>query len=83
MYYEIVKNPIALDVIRRRLGTMQYGCVVSKFEADFTLMVNNARQFNQAGSPVADAAEALFVAMQGALDAVRSELAAESAPASQ
>ena len=82
MYYEIVKNPIALDVIRRRLGTMQYGCV-SKFEADFTLMVNNARQFNQAGSPVADAAEALFVAMQGALDAVRSELAAESAPASQ
>ena len=53
---------------------MEYGRVVSKFEADFSLMVHNARDFNQPGTPVADAAETLHVAMKEALAQVRGEL---------
>lgn len=76
-YYQVIKHPIALDVMRRKIEKMEYGCVVSKFEADFTLMVENARQFNEAGTPVADAAEALLVAMKRAVAEVRKELAGD------
>ncbi|KAI0079061.1 hypothetical protein K474DRAFT_1659535 [Panus rudis PR-1116 ss-1] len=48
-YYQLIKQPIALSTIRKRLSSGIYKNVLD-FREDFRLMFNNARTYNQEGS---------------------------------
>ena len=64
-YYEIIKQPIALSSIRKRITSIYYK-TAPDFEADWRLIFNNARTYNQEGSWVyndADEMEKVFNAM--------------------
>lgn len=57
-YYEEIKQPIALDIIKQRLRGRAYGSVDAAL-ADLDLMCNNAQVFNEDGSAIFEAAVAL------------------------
>jgi ATP-dependent helicase STH1/SNF2 len=59
-YYILTKEPIALDKIRKRLEDIHYNCI-DEFKADFRLMFDNARSYNEEGSVVHDDAVYLEV----------------------
>ncbi|KAI9277980.1 Bromodomain-containing protein [Umbelopsis sp. AD052] len=44
-YYELIKNPIALNNIKAKIDKMQYTSV-DDFKADVELMVSNAKKYN-------------------------------------
>ncbi|TCD61184.1 hypothetical protein EIP91_008809 [Steccherinum ochraceum] len=48
-YYQLIKQPIALATLRKRIGSNYYKSVTD-FEKDWRLMFNNARTYNQEGS---------------------------------
>ena len=55
-YYDIIKQPIAMSTIRKRITSNYYKSVLDFWE-DFRLMFNNARTYNQEGSWVYNDAE--------------------------
>ena len=57
-YYQLIKKPIALSALRKRINAGTYK-TVTEFRDDFKLMFNNARQYNQTGSWVYVDAEAM------------------------
>ncbi|KAJ3147409.1 hypothetical protein HDU86_008024 [Geranomyces michiganensis] len=69
-YYEIIKSPIALDMILHRLRHVYYKSI-EQFVADFHLMFANAMHYNLEGSEVYDDA----LQMKKAFDAKVEELA--------
>ncbi|KAJ1565979.1 hypothetical protein HK096_005441 [Nowakowskiella sp. JEL0078] len=50
-YYLIIKNPIAFDIIQKKIDTRKYN-VISDFLEDFELLVQNASTYNKKGSVV-------------------------------
>ena len=61
-YYQLITQPIALSILRKR-ATSNYYKSVFTFRDDFRLMFNNARTYNQEGSWVyinADEMEKVF-----------------------
>ncbi|KAG8624165.1 hypothetical protein KVT40_009141 [Elsinoe batatas] len=50
-YYELIKLPIAIDTVERKLRKHGYA-TLSEVEGDFKRMVNNAKQYNDDGSEV-------------------------------
>lgn len=61
-YYEVIKQPIAMSTIRKRITSNYYKSVLD-FREDWRLMFNNARTYNQEGSWVyvdADEMEQIF-----------------------
>jgi ATP-dependent helicase STH1/SNF2 len=61
-YYQLITQPIALSVVRKRASSNFYKSVLA-FRDDFRLMFNNARTYNQEGSWVyidADEMEKVF-----------------------
>ncbi|KAK9767946.1 ATP-dependent DNA helicase Snf21 [Basidiobolus ranarum] len=68
-YYTMIKQPIAMDIIRKRMKTSYYKNV-NQIREDFHLMFNNARTFNEEGSWVYVDADK----MQEAFDAKFEEL---------
>ncbi|CDO74808.1 hypothetical protein BN946_scf185001.g56 [Trametes cinnabarina] len=48
-YYQLIKQPIALSTIRKRISSHYYKNVLD-FREDMRLMFNNARTYNQEGS---------------------------------
>ncbi|KAJ3183529.1 hypothetical protein HDU87_006854 [Geranomyces variabilis] len=69
-YYEIIKSPIAMDMILHRLRHVYYKSI-DQFVADFHLMFANAMHYNLEGSEVYDDA----LQMKKAFDAKVEELA--------
>lgn len=64
-YYEVIRQPIAMATIRKRIGVNYYKSVLD-FREDWRLMFNNARTYNQEGSWVyqdADEMEKIFDSM--------------------
>ncbi|KAI8816100.1 uncharacterized protein EV422DRAFT_547313 [Fimicolochytrium jonesii] len=57
-YYQEIKNPIALNVIRQRVDDHTYKSL-AEFESDFALMVANAMEYNAEGSDIYEDATAL------------------------
>lgn len=50
-YYQFIASPICFDMIKKRIDKEQYNSV-EELKADFILMFNNARTYNEPGSPV-------------------------------
>jgi len=48
-YFQLIKQPIALSTIRKRMNSNYYKNVID-FREDMRLMFNNARTYNQEGS---------------------------------
>jgi len=48
-YYQLIRQPIALSHLRKRMNSNGYK-TVTEFRDDFRLMCNNARHYNQEGS---------------------------------
>jgi ATP-dependent helicase STH1/SNF2 len=48
-YYTIIRQPIALSLLRKR-GSSNYYKTVQAFRDDWMLMFNNAKTYNQEGS---------------------------------
>lgn len=59
-YYLEIKNPIAYDVLKRKVKRKKYRSV-EEFMADVNLMFNNAREYNQDDSDVFKHATALQI----------------------
>ena len=53
-YYEIIKEPIAIDVIQGRIDSDHYKGSHKDFVADLDLMFKNAKTYNEQGSQVYD-----------------------------
>ncbi|KAF3926389.1 hypothetical protein AA313_de0203839 [Arthrobotrys entomopaga] len=53
-YYRIIKRPIALETIRKKLNTKSYSsdAVVDEFEDDMFLLLDNAAEYNEPDSEV-------------------------------
>ncbi|KAK6538016.1 hypothetical protein TWF694_010909 [Orbilia ellipsospora] len=53
-YYRIIKRPIALEMIRKKLNTKDYSqdSVVDEFEDDMFLLLDNAAEYNEPDSEV-------------------------------
>jgi ATP-dependent helicase STH1/SNF2 len=60
----MIRNPIAMDIIKRRIHSPYYQ-TVQQFKSDWDLMFNNARTFNQEGSLVYDDANEMQVCYGG------------------
>ncbi|KAF9979523.1 hypothetical protein BGZ65_006438 [Modicella reniformis] len=72
-YYLTIKNPIAFDIIRNRLGSGGYGGDnISSFAKDLRTLTANAKEYNRKGAPIHRDAVTLEnhieVAMQALLD---------------
>lgn len=63
-YYKLIKNPIALDSIQRKVKQNVYQNRYD-FVADFELMNQNARTYNEEGSPVVTDADRLLDIARG------------------
>ena len=48
-YYVIIKNPIAMELVRRKINKEEYQSL-KEFRDDIRLLCNNARTFNEDGS---------------------------------
>ncbi|KAI9309998.1 SNF2 family N-terminal domain-containing protein [Dichotomocladium elegans] len=57
-YYIMIKNPISMNMIKKRIHSSYYKSV-DEFKNDFTLMFDNARLFNEEGSFVYEDANAM------------------------
>ncbi|CCJ30808.1 unnamed protein product, partial [Pneumocystis jirovecii] len=57
-YYILIKNPIALNKIKKRIDHSYYNSL-DDFKADFYQMFENARTYNEEGSMIYDDANAL------------------------
>ncbi|KAI8907997.1 SNF2 family N-terminal domain-containing protein [Gorgonomyces haynaldii] len=57
-YYVIIKDPIAMDMIKARINSAYYKSV-DQFKQDFDLMFSNAQTYNQEGSLVWQDAQVL------------------------
>lgn len=55
-YYEVIKLPLAIDDIERKLRDNAYA-TVTQVESDFKRMVQNAKDYNTSGSEVFEDAE--------------------------
>jgi ATP-dependent helicase STH1/SNF2 len=62
MYYTLIKNPISMNIIKKRIYSNYYDTVL-EFENDFHLMFNNARTFNEEGSYVYEDADEMQVSL--------------------
>lgn len=60
MYYTVIKNPISMNMIKKRIQTKYYSNIL-EFENDFHLMFDNARLFNEEDSMVYEDANVLQV----------------------
>ncbi|KAI8136687.1 Bromodomain-containing protein, partial [Fennellomyces sp. T-0311] len=69
IYYTMIKNPIAMKMIKKRIYSPYYKSI-AQFRADFHLMFDNARTFNEEGSIVYQDADE----MQKIFDAKLAEL---------
>ncbi|ORZ22517.1 SNF2 family N-terminal domain-domain-containing protein [Absidia repens] len=49
IYYTMIKNPISMKMINKRIHSPYYK-TIQQFRADFDLMFDNARTFNEEGS---------------------------------
>ncbi|KAG2236231.1 hypothetical protein INT48_008591, partial [Thamnidium elegans] len=56
IYYTLIKNPISMNIIKKRIHSNHYDSVL-QFEQDFNLMFDNARTFNEEGSYVYEDAD--------------------------
>lgn len=68
-YYEIIKQPIAMSTIRKRITSNYYKSAVD-FREDWRLMFNNARTYNQEGSWVYKDAEEMEKVFDATFDRV-------------
>jgi ATP-dependent helicase STH1/SNF2 len=59
-YYHIIKRPISFNEIKKRIKNGDYADL-SLFRADFKLMFDNARTYNEEGSIVYEDANAMDV----------------------
>lgn len=59
-YYTMIKNPISMEIIKKRINSPYYRNV-QQFKNDFHLMFDNARIFNEEGSIVYEDANTLQV----------------------
>ncbi|CAF0835529.1 unnamed protein product [Brachionus calyciflorus] len=50
-YYEDIKNPIAMNIIKKKLNKRQYH-TLKDLIMDFELMFSNAQEYNLEGSPI-------------------------------
>lgn len=50
-YLDVIKNPIALDIIRRRVSHREYADL-EEFVSDIKLLVQNAQTYNEEGSQI-------------------------------
>jgi ATP-dependent helicase STH1/SNF2 len=66
-YYAIIKRPISLEMIRKRINGNHYTSLQG-FKEDFRTIFQNARQYNEEGSLVVEDADALEVAPLFAVD---------------
>ena len=64
-YYHLIKQPIALSALRKRMNSNYYKNVLD-FREDFKLMFSNARTYNQEGSWVYVDAEEMEKAFDAA-----------------
>lgn len=48
-YYHIIKNPICMDVIKKKINKKEYQSL-KQFRADIALLCNNCRTYNEDGS---------------------------------
>ncbi|RKO95650.1 Bromodomain-containing protein, partial [Caulochytrium protostelioides] len=60
-YYVMIRQPIAPDIIRRRITGAYYASPL-EFRNDMELMFSHAKTYNQEGSAVYDDAEAMEAA---------------------
>ncbi|KAJ3511349.1 hypothetical protein NLJ89_g4141 [Agrocybe chaxingu] len=58
-YYELIKHPIALDDIKKRLDNGSYASL-GALKDDFELLVENAKQYNMAESQIVQDAKELL-----------------------
>jgi ATP-dependent helicase STH1/SNF2 len=68
-YYQVIKTPIALAQLRKRMSTNYYKTVVA-FRDDWKLMFENARTYNQEGSWVYIDAEEMEKVFDATFDRV-------------
>ena len=66
-YFTIIKEPIALSILRKRSNSGYYKTVL-QFRDDYRLMFNNARKYNQEGSWVYVDAEEMEKVFNAAWD---------------
>lgn len=59
-YYELIKQPIAMDDIKKKLDHEEY-ISLEAVRSDFELMFNNAKQYNQTDSFIYQDAKELMV----------------------
>jgi hypothetical protein len=59
-YYELIKQPIAMDDIKKKLDHEDY-ISLEAVRSDFELMFNNAKQYNQTDSFIYQDAKELMV----------------------
>ncbi|TPX48584.1 hypothetical protein SeLEV6574_g01949 [Synchytrium endobioticum] len=57
-YYDIIHDPMALDIIKDRVNNLRYGSLAA-FKADIIQIFNNARTYNLEGSQVYEDAQEL------------------------
>ncbi|KAI8997125.1 hypothetical protein BDB01DRAFT_769915 [Pilobolus umbonatus] len=50
-YYDVIKNPISLDIIESNINNNQY-ITVNDLKADIELMINNAKKYNMKKSQI-------------------------------
>ncbi|EMR10860.1 hypothetical protein PNEG_01006 [Pneumocystis murina B123] len=71
-YYMLIKNPIALNKIKKRLDSSYYTSL-DDFKADFYQMFENARTYNEEGSMIYDDANALENVLNRSIEEFASE----------
>ncbi|VDM60264.1 unnamed protein product [Angiostrongylus costaricensis] len=74
-YLDVVKNPIDLSIIQKRLETLEYQRL-KDFTADMSRLFENAKLFYAQGSDVYKSAETLEKLFEDALADVRAEIGA-------
>jgi ATP-dependent helicase STH1/SNF2 len=60
IYYTMIKKPISMKMINKRIHSPHYK-TTQQFRADFDLMFDNARTFNEEGSFVYEDADEMQV----------------------
>ncbi|KAI8344521.1 SNF2 family N-terminal domain-containing protein [Chlamydoabsidia padenii] len=67
IYYTMIKKPIAMKIINKRIHSPYYK-TIQQFRADFDLMFDNARTFNEEGSLVYEDADEMQKILHAQLD---------------
>lgn len=63
-YYTMIQHPISINMVKRRIHSTYYKSL-AEFRADFKLMFDNARTFNEEGSIVYEDANELEASFEG------------------